>query len=205
MVKGKLKSVSPQRYGASKYYGTHTGNKPKDILKYETPRSTTEDDSGKHKRAKGKKVVIVAVVLILVIFISGQLLYLYIIPRVTIDFKTVYHEATGGGGTGGLINVNTKFINSGTIEVDDFRMTVSVLDATQKLLTNGTYNQGIVYPGDSYELKLTTNGNSYEKFYIILEIEFGTEKNEYTKKYVYETHEVAMNIGFEDSIFDWGL
>jgi hypothetical protein len=172
---------------------------------YESTESIPKDKPAKHEKAKGKKVVIVAVVLILVIFISGQLLYLYVIPRVTMDFKTVYHEATGGGGTGGLINVNTKFINSGTVQVDDFQMTVSVLDAARELLTNGTYEQGIVYPGDSYELKLTTNGNSFEKFYITLEIVFDTEKNEYTKKYLYETHEVAMNIGFEDSIFDWGL
>ena len=37
----------------------------------------------------------------------------------------------------------------------------------------------------------------------IVEITFSTAKKEYSKKYLYETHEDAMNIGFEDSIFDW--
>ena len=70
------------------------------------------------RQIKGKKAVIITFIVILIIFISAQLLYLYVIPRASIELKTVYHEATGGGGTGGLINVNSKFINSGNVEVE---------------------------------------------------------------------------------------
>ena len=50
---------------------------------------------------KGKKLVIITVVIVIIIFLSAQILYYYAIPRVTLDLKNVYHEATGGGGNGG--------------------------------------------------------------------------------------------------------
>jgi len=154
---------------------------------------------------KGKKLVFIMVFLVLLIFIFSQVLYFYVIPRITIDLKTVYHEATGGGGTGGSINVNTKFINSGTVEVENFIILVTILDNSKTLLVNETYNQGTMSPGNSHELKFTTNGDTFKTFYIIVELQFNNGNNDYSKKYLYETHEDSMNIGFEDQIFDWGF
>ncbi len=168
--------------------------------------SIPDDDSQLGKpRVKGKKLVVLTVLLMIIIFVVAQILYIYVIPRVTIDTKTIYHEATGGGGTGGIINVNSKFINSGTMDVDNFAITVSLLNKTKDILITETYEQNIVKPKDEHEVKLVTNGNCFETFYIIVEIQFETGKNEYSKKYLYETHEAAMNIGYEDSIFDWGF
>jgi len=70
---------------------------------------------------------------------------------------------------------------------------------------NDTYEKGILSPGQSYELKVVTNGNCYETFYIIVEVQFKTSNDKYYEKFMYKTHEDAMNIGFEDSIFDWGF
>jgi hypothetical protein len=144
-----------------------------------------EDTMVNKPKVKGKKFIIISIIIILIIFISAQLLYLYVIPRVTIDLKTNYHEATGGGGTGGLINVNSKFINSGTVDVENFIITVTVLNKTKDILVKKTYEQDIVEPKDNYELKLVTNGNSYETFYVIVELEFETDDNDYSKKYLY--------------------
>ena len=155
-------------------------------------------------RVKGKRLIILSIFIILILFLSSQLLYFYVIPRTTLDLRTNYHEALGGGGTGGLINVNSKFINSGTVDIENFNITVTVLNNTKILLVEETYDQALVKPGDNYELKLATNGNCFETFYIIVELNFETQKNEYSRKYLYETYEEAMNIGFEDSIFNWG-
>ena len=114
------------------------------------------------------------------------------------------NPTTGGGGTGGLINVNSKIENSGTVEARDFQISVSVYNSTRKLLTNSTFTQDILSPGQSHEVKLSTQGNCYENFYITVEIQFQTSDNDYYEKYNYETHEDAMNIGFEDSIYNWG-
>jgi hypothetical protein len=154
---------------------------------------------------KGKKPVIILVVVVILIILFSQLLYTFVIPRVTIDLKTIYHEATGGGGTGGLINVNTKIVNSGTVEARDLEVKVEVLNSTKKLLTNDTYYEDILSPGESYELKLTTNGNCFETFYIVVEVQFDTSNKDFYEKYEYKTHEDAMNIGFQDSIFEWGF
>jgi len=159
----------------------------------------------KKNQVKGKKAVIVSVILIITIFVIAQILYIYVIPRVTIDLKTNYHEATGGGGTGGQINVNTLFINSGTIEITNLKIIVAVFNATMALLTKETYENDLVSPGNSHQLKLFTSGNCFETFYIDLEVEFETSNNEYYEKFNYKTHEDAMNIGFEDNIFDWGF
>ena len=164
-----------------------------------------DKERSKEVTVKGKKAVIISIVLILLILVIAQVSYLYVIPRVTIDLKTVYHEATGGGGSGGLVNLNSKFINSGTVDVNDFKMKVAIFDSNKVLLKNETFEQSLVSPGDSHEIKLITNGNCYETFYIELEIEFNTDNNEYYEKYNYKTHEDAMNIGFEDTIFDWGF
>ena len=153
---------------------------------------------------KGKRAVITLVIMIILIIILAQVLYYYVIPRVTIDARTVYHEATGGGGTGGLINVNSKIENSGTVEARDFQVSVSVYNSTRKLLTNSTYTKSILSPGQSHEVKLSAQGNCYEDFYIIVEIQIQTSGDDYYEKYNYKTYEDAMNIGFEDSIFSWG-
>ena len=173
------------------------------VNQHKVARYKEKNNQKMNGKVKGKKLVIILVIVILLILIFGQLLYYFVLPRVSIDLKTVYHEAMGGGGTGGLININSKFINSGTVDVENLKITVTILDSTNKLLTNETHEQGIVNPNDNHEVKLKTNGNTFEKFYIIVEIEFNTEKNEYSKKYLYETHEDAMNIGFEDNISDW--
>ena len=84
-------------------------------------------------------------------------------------------------------------------------MTLSIFDKNEVLLSNKTYQKSVVSPGDSHEIKLITNGNCLETFYIVLEVQFNTPNDEYYEKYNYRTHEDAMNIGFEDSIFDWGF
>jgi hypothetical protein len=164
-----------------------------------------DENPPEKKNVKGKKLIIFSIFLILIIILSAQILYSYVIPRVTIDFKTTYHEATGGGGTGGIINVNTKFINTGTTDIEDFSITVTILNSTESILINKKFQQDLVAPGDSHEIKLTTNGNCFETFYIILETQFNSDKSEYNEKYLYTTHEDAMNIGFEDTIFEWGF
>ena len=159
----------------------------------------------KKDKIKGKKLVIIIVFLIIIIVACAQLLYSYVIPRVTLDLKTTYHEATGGGGTGGLININSKIINSGTVAIDDLIITVSLFNSTKTLLANETYVDSRILPDGNHELKLVANGNCYETFYIRIELQFFAAKTEYYEQYVYTTHEDTMNIGFEDSIFDWGF
>jgi hypothetical protein len=165
--------------------------------------SADSDTSTTH--VKGKKPIFASVIIILIVFFTSQTLYLYIIPRVTVELDTVYHEAIGGGGTGGAINVNSKFENSGTVEIQNFILTVSLLNSSKGRLVDDTYSMDLVEPGDSHELKLFTYGNSFEKFFIIVEIEFETNDREFNKKYLYETHEPTMNIGFEEEIFEWGF
>lgn len=154
---------------------------------------------------KGKKAVIIAVILIIIILFFGQIIYVYVIPRITLDFKTVYHEATGGGGTSGLFNINTKFKNSGTIEVNNFVLSLKVYNSTRAVLQSKVYESDFISAGESKQIKIISNGNCFETYYIEIEVEFFVDNEEYYEKFNYETYEDAMNIGFEDTIFDWGF
>ena len=54
-------------------------------------------------------------VLILVLLSFGT--YQWIIPRTDLEVRTVYHEAPGGGGTGGTVNINVLLTNLGNREI----------------------------------------------------------------------------------------
>jgi len=156
-----------------------------------------------HKRIKDKKAVIILVIVIILILIISQILYYFVLPRVTVDLRTVYHEATGGGGTGGLININSEITNSGTVDINSLEITIIVLNSTDVMMINENYYHGLLTPGESHEIKLVTNGNCYEDYYITVDIHFETTNQEFSEKFNYRTHEDAMNIGFHDSIFKW--
>ena len=168
-------------------------------------KSQYVEKGDKYIPVKGKKGVIFAVILIIIIIVLGQVLYLYVIPRLTIDFKTVYHEATGGGGTGGLFNVNTKFKNSGTLEVNNFVLSLKIFNSTKAVLKSEVYESDFISAGESKQIKIISNGNCFETYYIEIEVEFFVDNEDYYEKFNYKTYEDAMNIGFEDSIFDWGF
>ena len=156
-------------------------------------------------KVKGRRAVVSFLVILLLILAIGFVSYTYIIPRVTIDLKTVYHEATAGGGTGGLINLNTKISNTGTVDANDCQVNISIYNSSEELLTAKSFEYSTLSPGEEHELKLISSGNCLETFHFILEVEFEANGNEYYERYNYKTHEDAMNIGFEDQIFEWGF
>ena len=63
------------------------------------------------------------------------------------------------------------------MELENFVLTLSVLNFTKAMLASDTYSQDLVKPGDEHELKLITYGNSFETFIIIDEMDFDSGNN----------------------------
>jgi hypothetical protein len=154
---------------------------------------------------KGKKPVIIGVIVIVVIILVANALYMFIIPRVNLEIVTLYNEGIGGGGTGGMININTKLKNSGTVSIEDIEITITVMNETN-VQRGDLESTGITLdPSEDQELKLNFIGNHYLTYFIFVDIIFYASGDEYTKSYSYKTYEDPMNIKFEDDISDWGF
>ena len=154
---------------------------------------------------KGKKPVIIGVIVIVVIILVANALYMFIIPRVNLEIITLYNEGIGGGGTGGMININTKLKNSGTVSIEDIDITIIVMNETN-VQRDELESTGITLsPSEDHELKLNFIGNHYLTYFIFVDVTFYASGDEYTKSYSYKTYEDPMNIKFEDDVSDWGL
>ena len=154
---------------------------------------------------KGKKPIIIGILLIVIIIVVANVLYFFVIPRVNLEVITLYNEGIGGGGTGGMININTKLKNSGTVSIEDLEITITIINETNfqrgELESSGL----TLSPSEDEELKLNFIGNHYLTYYIFIDLVFYANGDEYTKSYSYKTYEDPMNIKFEDDISDWGF
>ncbi len=156
-------------------------------------------------KVRGKKAIIVGVVVIVIIILLANALYFFVLPRVNLEIITVYNEGIGGGGTGGMININTKLENIGTLKLDDLTITITVLNSTKYQMDRLVTSNIQISPSNDKEIKLNFIGNHYETYYIELELSFYSNQDDYKKSYSYVTHEDPMNIKYEDEIFEWGF
>ena len=154
---------------------------------------------------KGKKPIILGVIIIVIIILIANALYIFILPRVDLKIVTLYNEGIGGGGTGGMININTKLKNSGTVSITDIDITITVFNVTNVQRGELESTGNTLSPAEDHEFKLNFIGNHYLTYYIFIDISFYASGEEYTKSYSYKTYEDPMNIKFEDEVSDWGF
>jgi len=132
-------------------------------------------------------------------------LYSFIIPRVGAELTVVYHEASGGGGTGGVININIKVENTGNLPLDDIEVRFIVQNDTGSPQANASDTHYQIAPGGEEEFKNFFFGSQYEDYTIIIDISFDAGDIRYSETYTYETWEPDMTIQFTEKISDWGL
>jgi flagellar basal body-associated protein FliL len=168
-----------------------------------TIRKPKTDDT--KPKVRGKKAIIVGVIVIAIIILLANVLYLFVLPRVNLEIITVYNEGVGGGGTGGMININTKLKNIGTVKIDDLTITVTVFNSTDHQMDKLVSPDNQISPSNDREIKINFIGNHYETYYIEVELSFYSNQKNYDDDYSYKTYEDSMNIKFEDEIFEWGF
>jgi competence protein ComGC len=152
------------------------------------------------KMAKGKKPILIGSLITLVVLLVSSLLYCYVIPRIELKLKTVYHE-----GFLMAINVNTKIQNVGNVEVTKLRVNLTVMNTTGVIIEAKEVNYDSILPGNEEEPKLSFTGSHYIPYYIRVQLNFIAGGKKYSESYNYHADEKPMNIVFEERIFYWGL
>ena len=118
--------------------------------------------------------------------------------------RLFYHEAPGGGGTGGVINVNVLVTNEGTVNLEDFQLLLEVEDPDGNLMARENYTTSIT-PGEEKQPRLVFRGDQHLTYFIRLEVSFTAAGEDYRKTYSYNTHGEAMNQEWVEGIEAWAF
>jgi hypothetical protein len=145
----------------------------------------------------GKKITVIIVIALLLLFAVSAIAYFYLYPRTDLSIKTVYHERMGGGSTGGGININILFTNSGTTQIKGLTYVLNVLNQTDVHIKSLTDVVTLIEPGDDTEIATSFIGNHFDTYYISLTINFQSDGGTYSADFSYKTTEDAMNIIFQ--------
>ena len=118
-----------------------------------------------------RKVIVkfgVAILALLVIFVS----YSYVIPRTEVEVETVYHSSYSA------LFVQSKLSNTGTKQITELKVKISVWNGTEMLETD-THYPGILNAKQSVKLPpLLFDGPHSDSYELLIGIEFivGGEK-----------------------------
>jgi hypothetical protein len=166
---------------------------------------TKIEDEPEKPPVKGKKTILVGLVIIAIIILAGSGIYYYILPRVEVELTTVYHEATGGASSGGLINVNTQIKNVGTKSLEDINVSLEVTDSeSEKIVASYSNSYYKIEIGEKEEPRVEFMGNHYLPYRIHVKIEFSADGKIFSREFTYNTGDKeAMNLIYKEKIFEW--
>lgn len=136
---------------------------------------------------------------LVVILLFSFATYQWIIPRTELEIRTVYHEAPGGGGTGGMINLNVLLTNWGNREVEDLDCTAVIRETGGSEMGRGIIEGESLLRKDNVEIVIQFVGSQFNTYDIELSIRFGCTGNTYINEFSYSTFEDQMNIVFVDT------
>jgi hypothetical protein len=146
-----------------------------------------------------RAVYAIPAVIVLVLLI-GAGVYLYVIPRSGLSVRTIYHETPGGGGTGGVINVNIVMENTGNQGVDGLSFEIGIKNSTGAYMTGRSGQDLSIPPGKNAEIKLNFVGSQYDTYEIKIHIRFDSGGDTTISDLLHRTVEDEMNLVFEDDL-----
>ncbi|MBN1539913.1 MAG: hypothetical protein JW939_07195 [Candidatus Thermoplasmatota archaeon] len=147
-----------------------------------------------------KKLPWMAPLVVLIVLLISFGMYQWAIPRTELEVRTVYHEAFGGGGTGGTVNVNILLSNLGNRNLRSLECSVSV-----RLKDGGSVGKHDPDPsdlaaGENIEIRITCIGSHYETYIIDMDVRFDCSGNTHLRSLSYETREDTMTLVFVENI-----
>ena len=151
------------------------------------------------QREGSRRKWLVPLIVLGILFLSFMT-YQWIIPRTNLEIRTVYHESPGGGGTGGVINLNVLLTNWGNREVTDMDCSVRVIDDSGREVARNNINDMSLSRGDNAEIKISYIGSQYIDYTIKIEISFSSTGDDFQKDIEHRTVEDQMNLVFVNNI-----
>ena len=129
----------------------------------------------------------VAILALLMIFVC----YSYVIPRTEIEVETVYHSSYSA------LFVQSKLSNTGTKQVTDLKVKMSVWNGTEMLETE-THYPGILNAKQSVKLPpLLFDGPHFDSYELLVGIDFIVDGEKLTLAYNYEIADYG-NLAWHD-------
>ncbi len=140
-------------------------------------------------------IFVIAVVACLVTVLS----YHYIIPRVELNVVTQYRESSGLS-----INVDSKVVNMGTLDLRQVILNITVLDSSSGVVAEAQHYASSI---DAHTTRRFDNiqffGDQYENYEIVIHIEFESSGRGYSKEYSHNVGEYMLS-RWDDTYMKWG-
>ncbi|MGA1865864.1 MAG: hypothetical protein ACMUFK_00185 [Thermoplasmatota archaeon] len=147
-----------------------------------------------------KKMPWMAPLVVLIFLLISFGMYQWVIPRTDLEVRTVYHEALGGGGTGGTVNVNILLSNLGNRNVRSLECSVSVSLKDGGSVGRHDSGPSNLAAGENIEIRITSIGSHYETYLIDLDVRFECSGNTHLRSLSYETREDTMTLVFVENL-----
>ena len=137
---------------------------------------------------------------VLLIILLSFATFQWIIPRTDLEVRTVYHEAPGGGGTGGTVNINVLFTNLGNREVRSLECDVMISIEGFGVVERHSLGPENLESDENIEIKITYIGSHYDTYLVDLDISFECSGNSHSDQMSYRTVEDTMNLVFVENL-----
>ena len=134
-------------------------------------------------------VVVVAVLLV-------SLCYSYLLPRTEVEIDTVYHSSYSA------LFVQSKISNTGTKEITDLKVKLSVWNSTE-MLSSDTHYPGVLNAKQSVKLPvLIFDGPHADSYELIISMEFNSNEGKQILNYNYKIADYG-NLAWHNQYFSF--
>ena len=135
---------------------------------------------------------VVAVIAILLV----SLCYSYLLPRTEVEIDTVYHSSYSA------LFVQSKISNTGTQEITDLKVKLSVWNSTE-MLSSDIHYPGVLNAKQSVKLPvLIFDGPHADSYELIISMEFNSNDGKQILNYNYKIADYG-NLAWHDQYFSF--
>ena len=146
------------------------------------------------KQVQRKIVAQFVVAVIAIILVS--LCYSYLLPRTEVEIDTVYHSSYSA------LFVQSKISNTGTQEITNLKVKLSVWNSTD-MLSSDTHYPGVLNAKQSVKLPvLIFNGPHADSYELIISMEFNSNDGKQILNYNYKIADYG-NLAWHDQYFSF--
>ena len=146
------------------------------------------------KQVQRKIVAQFVVAVIAIILVS--LCYSYLLPRTEVEIDTVYHSSYSA------LFVQSKISNTGTQEITDLKVKLSVWNSTE-MLSSDIHYPGVLNAKQSVKLPvLIFDGPHADSYELIISMEFNSNDGKQILNYNYKIADYG-NLAWHDQYFSF--
>ena len=147
------------------------------------------------KQVEQRKIIAKFVVVVVSILLIS-LCYSYLLPRTEVEIDTVYHSSYSG------LFVQSKVSNTGTKEITNLKVKLSVWNSTH-MLQSDTHYPGVLNAKQSVKLPVLLFDGPHADYYeLVISMEFNSKDGKQILNYNYKIADYG-NLAWHDQYFSF--